>query len=101
MSNLCTVNSLRGELYQNGVSGYKELITVGVMYRNYHLITSQQLRKRGNDGDQGTVMCGKLARNIAGRPPPPPRSYPYFDVVVGLVWSHDPKSYAGGSVRYW
>jgi hypothetical protein len=24
--------------------------------------------------------------------------YPYFDVVVGLVWSHDPKSYAGGSV---
>jgi hypothetical protein len=22
--------------------------------------------------------------------------YPYFDVVVGLVWSHDPKSYAGG-----
>jgi hypothetical protein len=25
----------------------------------------------------------------------------YFDVVVGLVWSHDPKSYAGGSVCYW
>jgi hypothetical protein len=31
----------------------------------------------------------------------PPRRYPYFDVVVGLVWSHDPKSYAGGSVCYW
>jgi hypothetical protein len=30
-----------------------------------------------------------------------PRMYPYFDVVVGLVWSHDPKSYAGGSVCYW
>jgi hypothetical protein len=30
-----------------------------------------------------------------------PRSYPYFDVVVGLVWSHDPKSYASGSVCYW
>jgi hypothetical protein len=30
-----------------------------------------------------------------------PRKYPYFDVVVGLVWSHDPKSYAGGSVCYW
>jgi hypothetical protein len=29
-----------------------------------------------------------------------PRKYPYFDVVVGLVWSHDPKSYAGGSVCY-
>jgi hypothetical protein len=29
------------------------------------------------------------------------RRYPYFDVVVGLVWSHDPKSYAGGSVCYW
>jgi hypothetical protein len=27
--------------------------------------------------------------------------YPYFDVVVGLVWSNDPKSYAGGSVCYW
>jgi hypothetical protein len=30
-----------------------------------------------------------------------PQRYPYFDVVVGLVWSHDPKSYAGGSVWYW
>jgi hypothetical protein len=29
-----------------------------------------------------------------------PRKYPYFDVVVGLVWSHDPKSYAGSSVCY-
>jgi hypothetical protein len=27
--------------------------------------------------------------------PPPPRRYAYFDVVVGLVCSHDPKSYAG------
>ena len=26
-----------------------------------------------------------------------PRRCPYFDVVVGLVWSHDPESYAGGS----
>jgi hypothetical protein len=32
---------------------------------------------------------------------PHPRRYPYFDVVVGLVWPHDPKSYAGGSVCYW
>jgi hypothetical protein len=30
-----------------------------------------------------------------------PRRYLYFDVVVGFVWSHDPKSYAGGSVCYW
>ena len=29
---------------------------------------------------------------------PPPRNYPYFDVVVGLVSSNDPESYAGGSV---
>jgi len=29
---------------------------------------------------------------------PHPRNYPYFDVVVGLVWSNDPESYAGGSV---
>jgi hypothetical protein len=26
-----------------------------------------------------------------------PRRYPFFDIVVGLVWSHDPKSYAGGA----
>jgi len=26
---------------------------------------------------------------------------PYFGVVVGLVWSYDPESYAGGSVWYW
>jgi hypothetical protein len=31
----------------------------------------------------------------------PPRRYPYLDVVVELVWSHDPESYAGGSVCYW
>jgi hypothetical protein len=31
----------------------------------------------------------------------PPRRYPYFDVVVGLEWSQDPESYAGGSVNYW
>jgi hypothetical protein len=30
-----------------------------------------------------------------------PRNYPYFDVMVELVCSHDPKSYAGGSVCYW
>jgi hypothetical protein len=28
----------------------------------------------------------------------PPRRYPYFDTVVGLPWSCDPDSYAGGSV---
>jgi hypothetical protein len=26
------------------------------------------------------------------------RRYPYFDAVVGLEWSNDPESYAGGSV---
>jgi len=24
--------------------------------------------------------------------------YPYFDAVVGLEWSNDPESYAGGSI---
>ena len=28
----------------------------------------------------------------------PARRYPYFDVVVGLVWSTDPESYVGGGV---
>jgi hypothetical protein len=28
----------------------------------------------------------------------PHRRYPCFDVVVGLAWSNDPGSYAGGSV---
>jgi hypothetical protein len=27
-----------------------------------------------------------------------PCRYPYFDVVMGLTWSYDPQSYAGGSV---
>jgi hypothetical protein len=27
-----------------------------------------------------------------------PRWYPYFDVVVGLARSHEPESYAGGSI---
>jgi hypothetical protein len=27
-----------------------------------------------------------------------PPKVPYFDVVVGLAWSNDPESYAGGSV---
>jgi hypothetical protein len=27
----------------------------------------------------------------------PRQRYPYFDVVVGLAWSYDPESYAGGS----
>jgi hypothetical protein len=29
---------------------------------------------------------------------PPPRRNPYIDVVVGIVWSHDPESCAGGSL---
>jgi hypothetical protein len=28
----------------------------------------------------------------------PSRRYPYFNVVVGFVWSNDPESYAGGSI---
>jgi hypothetical protein len=27
-----------------------------------------------------------------------PLQHPYFDVVVGLVWSNDPESYADGSI---
>jgi hypothetical protein len=27
---------------------------------------------------------------------PPPRRYPYFDAVVGFVWSDGPVSYASG-----
>jgi hypothetical protein len=27
-----------------------------------------------------------------------PRTFPYFDAVVGLAWSYDPESYAGGSI---
>jgi hypothetical protein len=33
----------------------------------------------------GHVLCG-------------PQTHPYFDVVVGFVWTNDPNSYAGGSV---
>jgi hypothetical protein len=27
-----------------------------------------------------------------------PLRHPYFDIVVGLAWSYDPESYAGGNV---
>jgi len=30
-----------------------------------------------------------------------PRRYPYFDVVEGLAWSHEPEIYAGSSVCHW
>ena len=42
-------------------------------------------------------MCGKLISitKSSGRPP---RRHLYFDVVVGLVKSYDPESYAGGSL---
>jgi hypothetical protein len=36
-----------------------------------------------------------------GLRPSSPQKYPYFDIVVGLVWSHDPKSYAGSNACYW
>jgi len=29
------------------------------------------------------------------------RRYPYFDALVGLVWSNDPESCAGGSMPDW
>jgi hypothetical protein len=42
------------------------------------------------------MLLGWLNREGWNRPAS--RLYPYFDAVVGLVWSKDPKSYAGGSV---
>ena len=40
-----------------------------------------------------------LKRTVYNRSPP--RRYPFFDVMVGLEWPHDPDGYAGGSVCYW
>jgi hypothetical protein len=45
-------------------------------------------------------METSLTTNTAPRCIRLPRRSPYFDVVVGLVWSHDPESYDGGSVCY-
>jgi hypothetical protein len=58
---------------------------------HYLDLTSYRLNKIYFDHFQ----LGRLEK--FGSPP----KYPYFDVVVGLVWSHDAKSYAGGSVCYW
>jgi hypothetical protein len=44
-------------------------------------------------GTQTEVFENRVLRST-------PRMCPYFGVVVGLVWSHDPKSYAGGSLCY-
>jgi hypothetical protein len=40
----------------------------------------------------------KTILNSQGNQVHPPRRYPYFGVVAGLVWSNDPESYAGSSV---
>ena len=39
-----------------------------------------------------------LNKYIPRRWTPPPRKYTCFDAVVGIAWSNDPESYAGGSV---
>jgi hypothetical protein len=50
----------------------------------------------------GSGSCRLMCVCIEGTDhPSSPQRYPYFDVVVGLVWSHGPKSYAGCSVCYW
>jgi hypothetical protein len=53
------------------------------------------------DATSHTVVIQKSLKIITYVCFKPPRRYPYFDVVVGLVWSHDPKGYAGASVCYW
>jgi hypothetical protein len=44
------------------------------------------------------TLCFSLCMTVRWTPP---QRYPYFDIVVALVWSHDPKSYAGSSICYW
>jgi hypothetical protein len=40
---------------------------------------------------------GLYTVKVVSCPTPPCQTYPYFDVVVGLAWSKDPESYAGGN----
>jgi hypothetical protein len=49
----------------------------------------------GSISTEDYYFTGK--KNLCTVPLNSPRRYPYFDVVVGLVWSYDPKSYAGGA----
>jgi len=58
----------------------------------------------GEKGGACRIWCGNLMDSdhldkvgVEG----PLRRYLYFDVVEGLAWSHEPKSYAGGSFCYW
>jgi hypothetical protein len=44
-----------------------------------------------------TVYSGKEINVVYVKVIPLQRC-PYFDVVVGFVWSHDPESYAGGGI---
>jgi hypothetical protein len=64
----------------------------------YRLITAQQLRNYEFKMILNDVPTYNYKHTFITSSP---RRYPYFDVVVGLVWSHDPKSYAGGSLSYW
>jgi hypothetical protein len=40
-------------------------------------------------------MCCKILTILGAIAP---HRHPYFDVVVGPAWSHDPESYAGGII---
>jgi hypothetical protein len=44
---------------------------------------------------RANLQLRKIKRSVLLKAP---RRYPYFDVVVGLAWSYDTESYAGGSV---
>jgi hypothetical protein len=74
---------------------------------NEDLLTDKQiiishkrvLKKLANILVYNMVFNGALKRFQVTSFKLSPRRYPYFDVVMGLVWSHNPKSYAGGGVR--
>jgi hypothetical protein len=55
---------------------------------------STQLELEGDDVEYADFKTAFIQRYKDK----PPRWCLYFDVVVGLVWSNDPESYAGGSV---
>jgi hypothetical protein len=71
------------------------------MYKNLQAVKGSVIDDRVSDWSKNRMTIRNNVKKIRLPRLYAPRRYPYFEVVVGFVWSHNPKSYAGGSICYW
>jgi hypothetical protein len=81
--------------------GAKSSIPVAVLHCYQNINSEPSLFKfciRSYEGTFPNVLRYGIMRIGYRCLPPSSRRHRYFDVAVGLAWSHDTESYAGGSV---